>query len=132
MSTFSFQNGWRPFPMESNKKLGCYPNQFWRTNDRKIGALVVIKGWKYEEFALSKIGLDHLHDALRAKRIDQAIVVLGDWRDRVLTVISQKPIADVIASLANLTPRDGPFGPYYWMKPDFSPYAPDLGEADQF
>jgi len=129
-TAFSFQNGWRPFSSESTKKVGCHPNHLWRTNDRKAGALVVVKSRNYDEFAVSKLGLDYLNEALQAKRIEYAVVVLGDWRNRVLTVISEKPIAEVMASLANLTPRNGPFGPCFWMNADLSPY--DLGEDDLF
>jgi hypothetical protein len=30
---------------------------------------VVLKGQKYEEYALSRVGLDYINDALEAKRI---------------------------------------------------------------
>jgi hypothetical protein len=68
----------------------------------------------------------------RDERIEHGIVVLGDWHERVLTVMSEKPVVDVIASLANLTPRNGPFGPYHWMNADLSPHSPDLPADDPF
>jgi hypothetical protein len=52
-------------------------------------------------------------------------VVLAAWNTAgKLTVVNTKPVADVVAALGGIPPRDSPFGPYWWINPDTTPEPP--------
>jgi hypothetical protein len=106
---FDLRNGqWKRFSDERTKALRIFPNEVWK-NGNAGGALVVRKG-KYDEYALSKVGLEYLMAAQQAGRISEALVALATWQDGV---VATKPAAEVAAALASIAPRDGPkFGPF--------------------
>jgi hypothetical protein len=126
---FSFNNGgWKSSSVAALKKERIYPNQLWLSKDGKVGALVATK-WRYDEIALSRVGLDYLDDAVKEHRIENAIVVSADWDDDnpdLRDVIAVRPLDDVLASLEGVPPRHGPLGPYFWMNSDLTPFVDRL------
>jgi hypothetical protein len=114
---------WRPFPQEKLDALGVTPNQLWANSSSTAGALVVKKSASYPEYALSKAGLDYLHAAEQAGKITSGYVVLVKWDTGKLVVVQIKPVAEVVAGLAGIPPRDGPFGPYWWLNADLTPHG---------
>jgi hypothetical protein len=119
---FSFADpNWRPFAKAELDTLRVTPNELWFNTSSKTGALVVRQSGQYAEFALSKAGLDHLHDAVQAGRVTAGNIVLVK-RDGIVTLI--KPVTQMVADLDGRTPRDGPFGPYWWLNADGTPNAP--------
>jgi hypothetical protein len=122
---------WRPFSEERTKALNVFPNQLWKNGN--AGALVVMKSAKYAEYALSKVGLDYLIGAQQAARISDAYVALATGQAGGLTVVVTKPASEVAAAVASITPRDGTFGLYWWMKADLTPFvANSLGDDEVF
>jgi hypothetical protein len=127
--TFSFtDSNWYPFPQARNDAIGASPNQLWANNSTKAGALVVKKSPKYAEYALSKAGLDYLHDAEQAGKVT-GIVVFAAWIMGKLTVVKIKSVAEVVAALDNTGLREGPFGLYWWVDLD-STFAPPRPEEE--
>ena len=119
---FSFSDpNWRPFGPDKLDELGVTPNQLWSNSHTTAGALVVKKSNSYAEYALSQAGIDYLFKALRAQRIRAGVVVLVRSDVARRAVVTEKPVADVVAMLNGIAPRDGPLGPYWWLNPDGSP-----------
>ena len=120
--TFNFADrDWRAFAADRTRELGIHPNQVWHHGKTRCGALVVMKSRNYEEFALSKAGLDYLVAAHKERRINAGHVVLACWRSGKPAVVASKPAGDVAALLADVPPRDGPLGPYWWVRADLTP-----------
>jgi hypothetical protein len=122
---------WRAFASERTKALHIWPNQMWHHNGTLCGALVVMKPRAYDEYAVSKAGLDYLFAAHQVQRITSGHVVLACWRNGKLAVVATKPVSDVVAALAEVPPRDGPFGPYWWVCADFTPDGGQVLTADE-
>jgi hypothetical protein len=121
------RNGqWLPFSEVRTKALGIFPNQLWRNGT--TGALVVRKPKGYDEYPLGKTGLDYLISAQQGGRISEALVALATWQNDVVAI---KPASEVATALANITPRDGPFGVYWWMADDLTPFVPEHLSSDQ-
>jgi hypothetical protein len=116
---FSFTNpNWRPFSLEKCDALRVSPNQLWANPSSNAGALVVKKSRRYAEYAVSDAGLNYLHAAVKAGKIISGFVVLASWSGGELTVVQSQPVAEVVAALHGIPPRDGPFGAYWWVNPD--------------
>jgi hypothetical protein len=121
-STFSFTDpNWRPFSKENLDTLHVTPNELWFNSSTKSGALVVRQSGQYAEYALSKIGLDHLHDAVRAGKVTTGNIVLVK---RGGTVILIRPVTEMAADLNDIPPRDGRLGLYWWLNADGTPNEP--------
>jgi hypothetical protein len=120
---------WTMFAASQAKVLNIHPNQLWFNSTTNAGALVVPKSSKYEEYAVSKAGIDYVVAADRAQKIT-GLVALIRWQERKLITIACKPIADVATALANIPPRDGPFGPYWWVRADLTPDGPNVLDDD--
>ena len=121
-SVFNFTDpNWRPFSPEKCDALGVTPNQLWANTSSTAGALVVKKSPRYPEYAVSEAGLNYLHAAVQAGKIISGDVVLVTWSGGKLTVVQSKPVAEIIAALDGIAPRDGPFGVYWWVNPDATP-----------
>lgn len=129
---FSFSDpDWRPFPADLLDTLGVTLNTLWVNSRTTAGALVVKKSNSYAEYALSQAGLDYLFKALQAQRIRAGIVVLVRSDGVRRSVVTEKSIADVVAMLDGIVPRDGPLGPYWWLNSDCTPHGvrpPSNGE----
>jgi hypothetical protein len=120
---FSFSFGdynWRSFARAKLDELGVTPNQLLGNDATKRGAVVAKRAKDYSEFALNKAGVDYLQAALQEGRIKEALVILVE-RDRSV-IVEIKPLAEVVASLDGIEPRDGPFGRYWWMNEDLTPH----------
>jgi hypothetical protein len=129
-STFSFDDPhWRPFAREKLDMLHVTPNELWFNTTTKAGALIVKQSGQYAEFAISKAGLDHLHDAVRAGRIVAGCIVLVQ-RDSGAVVLV-KDVIEVVADLNGRSPRDGRLGPYWWLNADGTPNTPYYGPGSQ-
>jgi hypothetical protein len=129
--SFSFKTGWCAFSTERNKTIGCWPNQLWANPEAKAGALVITKPEQYDEYPINQIGLNYVSDALQAGRIKHAFVVLARGYDRDFTVVAIKPVADVLAMLADIPTRAGRYGRYWWVCADFTPDGPRLLAPDK-
>ncbi len=120
---------WKAFAPEKAKDLGVHPNQLWFNEKSKAGALIVMKPQAYDEFAVGKAGLDYVASAHAAQRI-KGHVVLATRQHGKLAVVAHKCVADVAALLERVPPREGQWGPYWWVKNDLTPDAPTLGEDE--
>jgi hypothetical protein len=119
---FDFKdNNWRPFSTQCTQALKVFPNQLWKNSATKEGALVVTKPKEYAEFPINKAGLNHVNDAVKAKRLKQGFVVFVCWQDGTLVVVASKAVNEVLALLAGVEPRTGQWGDYWWVHSDFSP-----------
>jgi hypothetical protein len=119
--SFSFGDyNWRSFARAKLDELRVTPNELLFHNITKRGAVVVRRAKNYSEFALSKAAVDYLQAALQEGRITEALVILAE-RDRDV-IVCIKPLVEVVASLVGIEPRDGPFGPYWWMNADLTPH----------
>ncbi len=125
-TAFSFDNSaWRLFPKKKRDQLGLASNELWANTETKVGALVCPKATKYPEHALSASGLAYLADAVQSGKIPAGIIVLSRWDGTKRAVVAEIPVADMIAAVAGRTPRDGSFGPYFWLNADGTPYDDD-------
>jgi hypothetical protein len=111
---------WRPFSQSKLRELRVLPNELWKNDSTNEGVLVVRRSRNYSEFALGKYGLDYLRKAMEEGRLSAASVVLAE-RDTD-DVFIEKPLAEVVASLAGVEPRHAPpNGPYWWHNEDLTP-----------
>jgi hypothetical protein len=101
---------WLPLKPERLKELGVNLNELWRNKQAVHGALVAIKK-KYDEYAVNQKGLNYLCEAVQSGRVTVGVVVLARRQDGERIIINTKPVADVVALVANVTPRDDGFWP---------------------
>ena len=110
---------WCQFATDRTKALGVFPNQLWWHSVEGLGALVIFKPQKYDEYPVSQAGLNYVLEAHRAKRIVGQVVLARriEWKPELVAV---KDVAAVAAIVQGVPPReDGPFGPYWWLNADF-------------
>jgi hypothetical protein len=119
--TFNFGDpNWRPFSQEKLDALHVSPNTLFFNTATRAGALVVRKSGRFAEYAVSKAGVDYLNAAKQAQKITEGEVVLSQWDKTKMAVVSQKPVDEVVAELDGIPPRDGPYGPYWWLNADLT------------
>jgi hypothetical protein len=106
------------------------PNQLalLEHDGKKIAALVVVRPASSEDYALSEAGLKHLIGT----GITDIYVVLGV---RATNVDRPEFVAAEKASLVHervrdLPPRDGQWGPYWWITAEFEPAFSSGGFSD--
>ena len=117
---FSFSDpDWRPFPSENPGA-----NQLWFNASAKAGALIVNKSSQFAEYALSQARLDRLYAAERDGRVTFGYVVLAKWERAKRVVVHIRPVAEVVAELDGIPPREGPLGPYWWMNANLTSNVP--------
>jgi hypothetical protein len=115
---------WRLFPRTKLQALGISPSQLWHNASAELGALVVQRSPKYENYAISQSGIEYLHSAERDGKIKCGVVVLMAKRE----IITQKPVVEVVAALDGVAVRessDPRFGPYWLFNADLTPFDND-------
>jgi hypothetical protein len=103
------------------KQLDVTQNRLLKHSATGAGALVATKPRRHDEYPLSDAGLKHLHAAVKDGRIKEGLVGLARWQDRSIVVFATKPIGDVLKLLDEHDPREGPFGPCFWVTAEFEP-----------
>jgi hypothetical protein len=95
---------------------GVYPNRLgWLKKDPKIGAVIVFQS--ETDFALGKASLDYIAKPKAEGRLKEAFVLL--LRRGVnghLEFINSATIEEVEALLHNNPPREGTWGPFWWLQ----------------
>ncbi len=109
--------GWKYFGTEGSKRLGIYPNQLWRKDGD--GVLVVWKAQAHEQFPMNKAGVEYVVKANRESRI-KGHVVLARRRDAKIEMVAVKAAEDVAMMVSGVVPKEGKFGAYWWVRPDFT------------
>jgi hypothetical protein len=109
---------WRRFSRDDTKALHVWPNQLWYNNVENLGALVVFKR-NYEEYAVSQAGLQYVLKAhLEERVVGHVVLACGEnWKPQF---VAEKDVAAVAAILKGVSPREGPYGPYWWLRADFT------------
>jgi hypothetical protein len=96
---------------------GVYPNRLgWLKENPKIGAIVVFQS--DTDFALGKAGLEYVTKAKAEKRLKEAFVLLvrrGVGVNGHLEFVNAATIEEAEASLHNNKPREGNWGPFWWI-----------------
>jgi hypothetical protein len=91
---------------------------------KKIGIAVATKSQRFAsstDHILNKNDLDQLIAALDAGRRDQAFVVSANINQSgKFTFVSMIEARELAAILANVTPRSGPLGEFFLVKPHFT------------
>jgi hypothetical protein len=85
-----------------------------------IGAVVVLQG-RGQNFALGVAGLEYLLKAEQESRVTEAHVSLWQRSGKRWEFIAAEKAAVVHERLRNYVPRDGNYGPYWWISADFMP-----------
>jgi hypothetical protein len=115
---------WRPYSPDTTKALRIFPNQLWHHNVENLGALVIFKPQAYEEFPVNQAGLQYVLKAHQEKRIAGGYVVFARRENWEPQVVAMKDVAAVAAMLKGVPPRtDGQWGPYWWLRTDFTPHS---------
>jgi hypothetical protein len=128
-STFSFSDpNWRQVARGPLDALRITPNELWFNASTNAGALIVRQSGQWPEYALGQAGLDYVHNAEREGRIREGITVQVQ-RDGIVGTI--KSVTKMVADLNGRPPRDGPFGPYWWINADGTPNAPYSSPGSQ-
>src|SRR5262245_4263682 len=112
--------GWRAFGYEKLRELGIWPNSLQHNASTGEGVLVIQQSRTYNEYALSEAGLNYLLAAIKEERITAGYVALVDRRGQE---IARKPVNEIAAQLANVPPKQGPLGWYWWLNADLTPYG---------
>lgn len=113
------------FSPELVKQIGCQPNTLYQA-DKDIGRVRVLVVYRSEggDFALGKIGLDHLLGAQQEGKIAVGVVVLTEDFD---TVTKAGWIVSVMGDFRNAPLRRGrrhDYGPFYWSDANLCPAPP--------
>jgi hypothetical protein len=111
---------WRPFAPERTKALGVFPNQLWHNAIERLGALVIFKPKAYEEYPMSQAGLEYVCKAHQAGRIVGHVALACRGQDWKIIVVAAKDVTAVAAMVEGVPPRGGKFGPYWWVRPNFT------------
>jgi len=88
------------------RQQGFPPNRFYTDGEAML--LVVKASTSSGDYALNQKALDHL----AAKRPDTGLVVLADSSMVPVAVV---PVKEMAERLRDHPPRDGRFGPYWWV-----------------
>ena len=94
---------------------GIYPNRLaWLKDNPRIGAVVVFQS--QTDFALGKAGLDHIIKAKATGHLDEAYVLLlrASVNGRP-QFINAAPVEEIAARLHKEMPREGQWGPFWWL-----------------
>jgi hypothetical protein len=111
----------KEFPREQRLEI-CHPNQLYvaRKDIGRMGVLVAWQATPEQDWALNKHGLEYSYGAQGQHKIVAGIVLLSaNYND----VINVAPVQTVILNLQNIPPRNGRWGPYWWVNKDFR-FAP--------
>jgi hypothetical protein len=111
---------WRKFAPERVKALRVWPNQLWHNTIESLGALVIFKPQAYEEYPMSQAGLEYVLKAHQAGRIVGHVVLACRGQNWKTIVVAVKDVTAVAAMVEHVPPRDGPYGPYWWLRADFT------------
>jgi hypothetical protein len=116
---FRPEEGWRAFTPQQLKELRIWPNGMQHNTSTGEGVLFVQQSLTWSEYALSAAGLAYLLTALKELRITTGYVVLIN---REGEEVARKPVSEVAALVENIPPRNGPYGPYWWLNADLTPF----------
>jgi hypothetical protein len=108
---------WKTFPPAYLRTHGIWPNQLRYNASTGEGELVAQQS-KWNEFALSQVGLEYLQRALQEGKITQAYVALENRQGQQ---VARKPVSEVVATVEKIPPRNGTLGPYWWFLSDLTP-----------
>ena len=129
IDTFSFADpAWRQFSRKAQQELGLASNELWANNVTKSGALILRRANKFPRYPVSKRGLEYLANAIQTGKIVKGFVVLADWQGSERVAIKIMEVADVVEALKGVVPQEGPFGRYYWLNPDGTPFDDSIDE----
>src|SRR3984957_5473604 len=94
-------------PSFRSSSTQCYPNRLYG-DGKKIGAVVVVRGQRGNDFALGVAGIDYVLKAEAEGRIKQGFVVLAKQNGgAVPEYIAATRVTEVHERLRDLTPRVG-------------------------
>jgi hypothetical protein len=106
---------------------GVYPNRLgWLKKDPKIGVVIVYQS--ETDFALGKASLDYVAKPKAEGRLKEAFVLLlRRGINGQNEFVNAATIEEVKALLRNIPPREGNWGPFWWLQaelchPDAVPY----------
>jgi hypothetical protein len=125
---FSFDDpAWRRFPRSQSDKLGLVANELWNNKSAKAGALVCSASSRSEKIAVSQSGLNYLAAAVeRGDNITSGQVVFSEyWEKGRSAIIMHMDVADVVAKLKGILPREGKYGPFWLFYRDGTPEEED-------
>src|SRR6516165_12794993 len=124
---FRFDNyEWRFVSRDELANLGIWPNRIAFNKVANAAALVVAQSAQYAEFALSESGLYRVRDGLEGGKVVRADVALV----KGMAVLRRYPVLDVVATVKGVSPREGRFGPYWWLNLDGSVNDSGAGAGD--
>jgi hypothetical protein len=121
---FSFSDpNWRHFPRSQSDKLGLVANELYYNKSAKAGALVCSASSRSEKIAVSQSGLNYLAAAVeRGDSITSGQVVFSEyWEKGRSAIIIHMDVADVVAKLKGIAPREGKYGPFFLFYRDGTP-----------
>jgi hypothetical protein len=121
---FSFSDpAWRRFPRSQSDKLGLVANELWSNKSAKAGALVCSVSNRSEKIAVSESALNYLAAAVqRGDNITSGQVVFVEFWDKGKSaIIIHMDVADVVAKLKGILPREGKYGPFWLFYRDGTP-----------
>jgi hypothetical protein len=120
MKLFQPEDGWRTFPRpKSNADTDFFPNRMWHNERTGEGVLAAYQSDRYTKFAIGEKGLNYLLTALKEERITTGDVVTVNLNDEL---IARKSVSEVVASVKNIPPKNGPYGRYWLFNADLTPY----------
>jgi hypothetical protein len=130
--TFNFRDrDWHQCPPNKMRQLEIWGNDMWTNPTLSIVALVAYRSTRYPEFAVSEAGLNFISDAVKDGKIESGFVILKERHDGSKLVIAL-PVAEVVASLEGIAPRQESGSPYWWLCENGEPYAKPIPKNSLF
>jgi len=69
---------------------------------------------------MSQAGLEYVLKAHQAGRIVGQVVLANLGQNWKSIVVAMKEVTAAAAMVEGVPPRDGPYGPYWWLRADFT------------
>ena len=101
---------WRMLENHNTRRIK--PNEFWFYGD--TAALVIFQSQTGDDFSLSKAGLEYAMGLFHDRNIKHGHVVLVRKIVPRL-VVAYRSIIEVAHEVEGISPRDGEYGPYWWL-----------------
>src|SRR5262249_23147600 len=110
-------SAWAQYASNLTKDIGAYPNGIYFNQDENLGALVAHRG-QHDTWSVNANGFQYVLAAAREGKIAGGFVVLAAGKPP--EVIAFRNIEEVASMLDGVLPRDGSFGPYWWLDAQFT------------
>ena len=106
--------------VEEAMAKNIFPNRLaWVPEQPSVGAIVAFQST--DDFAIGQESLSYIAKSLREGRIREGYVLLLRKQGTGYTLVRCATVEQVSVALAGRPPRDGKWGPFWWVPAELTP-----------